>query len=176
MESCYGKQFHVCDRRSTLLVIPNTPTANLFVSLITQPILLPFMINILRGVFLEDNICPHTSVVTQRALQSVDMLLLPARSPHLSPIEHIELLPWPAGSPDLSPIKNMWSMLAQRLAQSKTPALTPDQLFNTWKPDGLLYRKNTSRASMILYQGVCQELYATLTPTLTTDFVIIHMS
>ncbi|GFX82386.1 transposable element Tcb1 transposase [Trichonephila clavipes] len=41
----------------------------------------------------------------------------------------IELLPWPARSPDLLPIENMWSMIAQRLAQITPPAATPDQLW-----------------------------------------------
>ncbi|GFX81442.1 transposable element Tcb1 transposase [Trichonephila clavipes] len=41
----------------------------------------------------------------------------------------IELFPWPALSLDLSPIENMWSMVAQRLTQSTSPAFTPDQLW-----------------------------------------------
>ncbi|GFT67169.1 transposable element Tcb1 transposase [Trichonephila clavipes] len=51
-------------------------------------------------------------------------------------ISEIQLLPWPARSPDLSPIENMWSMVAQRLAQITPPAATPDQLWQrveaTW--------------------------------------------
>ncbi|GFW66210.1 uncharacterized protein TNCV_1711091 [Trichonephila clavipes] len=56
------------DCRSILVVIPNTLTANLYVNL--------------------DNARPHTAVVTQRALQSVDMLPRPARSLNLSSVEH----------------------------------------------------------------------------------------
>ncbi|GBO38397.1 hypothetical protein AVEN_224615-1 [Araneus ventricosus] len=41
------------------------------------------------GVFQQDNARPHTAVVTQHALPSVDMLSWPARSPDLSPIEHV---------------------------------------------------------------------------------------
>ncbi|GFY04565.1 hypothetical protein TNCV_4416501 [Trichonephila clavipes] len=40
------------------------------------------------------------------------------------------------------PIENVWSMLAQRLAQDTPPAATPDQL---WQ-----YCKDTSKASLIL--------------------------
>ncbi|GFX38514.1 hypothetical protein TNCV_2344861 [Trichonephila clavipes] len=41
------------------------------------------------GVFQQDNALLHTAVVKQRALQSVDMLPWPVKSPYLSPIEHI---------------------------------------------------------------------------------------
>ncbi|GFV77030.1 phospholipid-transporting ATPase [Trichonephila clavipes] len=52
----------------------STLNANLFVSLVIQPIVLPFMIIIQGGVFQLDNACPHIVVVKQRVLQSVDML------------------------------------------------------------------------------------------------------
>ncbi|GBM90044.1 hypothetical protein AVEN_50666-1 [Araneus ventricosus] len=47
------------------------------------------MNSIQGGVFQQDNTRPHTAVVTQHALQSVDMLPWPARLPDLSPIEHV---------------------------------------------------------------------------------------
>ncbi|GBO26905.1 hypothetical protein AVEN_173729-1 [Araneus ventricosus] len=76
------------DSRSTLVVIPRPLTANLCVGLVIQPVVLPFM-NSIQGGVQQDNARPHTVVVTQHALQSVDMLLWPARSPDLSPIEHV---------------------------------------------------------------------------------------
>ncbi|GFX95617.1 transposable element Tcb2 transposase [Trichonephila clavipes] len=77
------------DRRSTLVFIPNTLTSNLYVSLVIQPFVLQFMSNIHGKVFQQDNARLHTAVVMQRALQSVEMLPWPARSPDLSPIENV---------------------------------------------------------------------------------------
>lgn len=94
------------DSRSTLVVIPNTLTANLYVSLVIQPVVLPFMNSIQGGVFQQDNARPHTAVVSQRALQSVDML------------------PWPARSPDLSPIEHVWDIIGRQLQHHPQPALT----------------------------------------------------
>ncbi|GBM88383.1 hypothetical protein AVEN_149440-1 [Araneus ventricosus] len=52
------------DSSSTLMAIPRTLTANLYVSLVIQPVVLPFM-NIIKGsVFQHDNARPHTAVVT----------------------------------------------------------------------------------------------------------------
>ncbi|GBM39996.1 hypothetical protein AVEN_217594-1 [Araneus ventricosus] len=48
-----------------------------------------------QDVLQKDNTCPHTTVVTQRVLQSVDML------------------PWPASSPDLSPIDHVWEKIGR---------------------------------------------------------------
>lgn len=55
----------------TFLVIPRILTTNLYVSLVIQPVVLQKMNNIQGDVSPR----PHTIVVTQHALQSVDMLL-----------------------------------------------------------------------------------------------------
>ncbi|GBM29648.1 hypothetical protein AVEN_125295-1 [Araneus ventricosus] len=67
------------DSRSTLVVIPNTLNANLYVSLVIQPVVLPFMSSIQGGIFQQDNARSHTAAVSQRALQGVDILPWPAR-------------------------------------------------------------------------------------------------
>ncbi|GBL79108.1 Transposable element Tc1 transposase [Araneus ventricosus] len=77
------------DSRSTLVVIPRTLTANLYISLVIQPVVLLFINSIQGSVFQQDNARPHTAVVTQHALQNVEMLPWPARSPDLCPIEHV---------------------------------------------------------------------------------------
>ncbi|GBL79538.1 hypothetical protein AVEN_18123-1 [Araneus ventricosus] len=58
------------------------------------------------GVFQQDNARPHTADVTQHTLQSVDMLYWPARSPELSPIEHV------------------WDIIGRQLQPHPQPALT----------------------------------------------------
>ena len=52
------------DSRSTHVVIPNTSTVNLYVSLIIQPVILPFINRIQGGVFQQNNARPHTALVT----------------------------------------------------------------------------------------------------------------
>ncbi|GBO39027.1 hypothetical protein AVEN_62219-1, partial [Araneus ventricosus] len=59
-----------------------------------------------RGVFQQNNARPHTAVVTQHTLQSVDMLLWPARSPDPFPIEHV------------------WDNIGRQLQRPPQPALT----------------------------------------------------
>ncbi|GBM54107.1 hypothetical protein AVEN_247717-1 [Araneus ventricosus] len=77
-----GGQYLVVNRR--------TLTANLWVSLVIRPAMLPFMSSIKEGVLQQDKALTHNAVVTQHALQSVDML------------------PWPSRSPDLSTTENVW--------------------------------------------------------------------
>ncbi|GBM17306.1 hypothetical protein AVEN_237291-1 [Araneus ventricosus] len=104
--------------RNTLVVIPRTLTANLYVSLVIQPVVLPFMNSIQGGVFQQDNARPHTAVVTQHDLKSVDMLLWPARSPDLSLFEHV------------------WGSIGRQLQRHPQPALTvpvlTDQVQQAW--------------------------------------------
>ncbi|GBM98160.1 hypothetical protein AVEN_59789-1 [Araneus ventricosus] len=94
------------DSRSTLMVFPRALTPNLYVSLVIHPVVLPFMNNFQGGVFQQDNARPHTAVVTQHALQSVDML------------------PWSARSLDLSPIDHVWDIIGRQFQRHPQPALT----------------------------------------------------
>ncbi|GBM08727.1 Microtubule-actin cross-linking factor 1, isoforms 1/2/3/5 [Araneus ventricosus] len=94
------------DSRSTLVVIPNTLNANLYVSLVIQPVVLPFMSSIQGGIFQQDNARPHTAAVSQHALQGVD------------------ILPWPARSPDLSPTEHVWDIIGRKLQHYPLPAQT----------------------------------------------------
>ena len=94
------------DSRSSLVVIPGTLTANVYIRLVIVPVVLPFMNSIPGGRFQQDNARPHTAAVTQRALHNVDVL------------------PWPARSPDLSPIEHVWDIIGRQLRRHPQPALT----------------------------------------------------
>ncbi|GFU92928.1 uncharacterized protein TNCV_2080741 [Trichonephila clavipes] len=99
----WGAIYYDC--RSTLVFTQNTLTANLCVSLVIKPIVLPFMNSISWGVQ-QNNARSHTAVVTQRALQSVDMLS------------------WSVGSPNLSPFEPIWYILGRQLQNHPQLALT----------------------------------------------------
>ncbi|GFY15838.1 uncharacterized protein TNCV_1284831 [Trichonephila clavipes] len=70
----WGAISYIYDSRSTLVVIPNTLTANLCVTLVIRPVVLPNIISIQGGLFQQENAHAHVTVVTQRSIQSVDML------------------------------------------------------------------------------------------------------
>ncbi|GFW57332.1 transposable element Tcb1 transposase [Trichonephila clavipes] len=73
----------------------------------------PGIMGLATAIFQQDNARPRVARIVQRFFVN----------------HQIELLLWPARSPDLSPIENMWSMVAQRLNQITPPAATPDQLW-----------------------------------------------
>ncbi|GFV76264.1 transposable element Tcb1 transposase [Trichonephila clavipes] len=66
-----------------------------------------------KAIFQQDSTRPHVARIAQRLFVN----------------HQIKLFPWPALSPDLSPIENIWSMVAERLAQITPPSITPDQLW-----------------------------------------------
>ncbi|GFW79008.1 uncharacterized protein TNCV_214411 [Trichonephila clavipes] len=94
------------DSRGTLMLIPNTLTANLYVNLVVEPIVLS-LINSFQGeVFPQANSRFHTTVVTQHVVLSVDMLLWPVSSTYLSLIEHV------------------WDIIERQLQHRALPAVT----------------------------------------------------
>ncbi|GFW71356.1 uncharacterized protein TNCV_537741 [Trichonephila clavipes] len=107
---------------------------------VLEPVVLPYLQGLATAIFHQDNARPHVARIIQRFLV----------------YHQIELLPWPAHSPNLSPIENMWSMVAQRLAQI-TPQLPHQINFgNVWKLLDLLYPKNTFQVYLNQCRGVWQ--------------------
>ncbi|GFX31620.1 transposable element Tcb1 transposase [Trichonephila clavipes] len=99
--------------RTPLVRITGTLNSQRYISEVLEPVVLPYLQDLVTAIFQEDNAQPHVARIVQRFFVN----------------HQIELLPWPSRSPDLSPIENMWSMVAQRLTQITSPAATPDQLW-----------------------------------------------
>ncbi|GFX55285.1 transposable element Tcb2 transposase [Trichonephila clavipes] len=79
----------VYKRRSPLVLIIGTMTAERYIHDILQPHMLPFMQRLLCAIFHQDNARPRMARVSQDCLHTLTTLPWPARSPNLSPIEHI---------------------------------------------------------------------------------------
>ena len=60
-----------------------------YITHVVSPMLLPFLLQEIDVPFQQNNVRPHTAAATQRAVRGVQQLLWPARSPYLSPIEHV---------------------------------------------------------------------------------------
>ncbi|GFV03730.1 transposable element Tcb2 transposase [Trichonephila clavipes] len=77
------------DTRSSLVVLQGTLTARRYVDDILTPIVLPMLSSGPGAIYQQDNARPHTARLSQQCLQGYDVLPWPARSPDLSPIEHV---------------------------------------------------------------------------------------
>ncbi|GFW78452.1 transposable element Tcb2 transposase [Trichonephila clavipes] len=75
--------------RSPQVLICGTMTAQWYVLDILQPHVLPLMQWLPGAIFQQDNARPHMARMSQDCLRTVTTLSWPARSPDLSPIEHI---------------------------------------------------------------------------------------
>ncbi|GFV09727.1 transposable element Tcb2 transposase [Trichonephila clavipes] len=85
------------DSRSTLIVIRGTLTGQRYVDHILRPHVGPFLNGLPEAIFQQDNARPHTAKVTQDFLG------------------HFQTLPWPARSPDLSPVEHVWDQLKRQM-------------------------------------------------------------
>ncbi|GFY11340.1 transposable element Tcb1 transposase [Trichonephila clavipes] len=72
-------------------------TSQRYVHDILQPHVLPLMQRVPGATFQQNNARPHTARMSQACLRTVTTL------------------PWPARSPDLSPIEHIWDRLGQRI-------------------------------------------------------------
>ncbi|GFT84372.1 transposable element Tcb2 transposase [Trichonephila clavipes] len=77
------------DTRSSLVVLQGTLTARRYVDDILTQIVLPMLSSRPGAIYQQDNARPHTARLSQQCLQGYDVLPWPARSPDLSPIEHV---------------------------------------------------------------------------------------
>ena len=103
------------DSGTPLVVITGTLTEQRYVDDILRPVLLPFLLQYPGLTFQQDNARPHTARVALNCLQACPTL------------------PWPARSPDLSPIEHVWDMMGRRLHLTETVDDLARQLQHIWQ-------------------------------------------
>ncbi|GFY36325.1 transposable element Tcb1 transposase [Trichonephila clavipes] len=79
----------VYDSRSTLIVMRGTLMGQRYFNDIIRPHKGPYLNGLPGAIFQQDNARPHTARVAQGFLRHFQTLLLPVRSPDLSPVEHV---------------------------------------------------------------------------------------
>ncbi|GFT94027.1 transposable element Tc1 transposase [Trichonephila clavipes] len=85
------------DSRPPLVIIRGTLTAERYVDPILRTVFLPFLMQYLDLIFLQDNARLNTARVVMNCLTTY------------------QTLPWPARSPYLSPVVHVWEMMGRRL-------------------------------------------------------------
>ncbi|GFV21078.1 transposable element Tc3 transposase [Trichonephila clavipes] len=83
--------------RSTLIVMRGTLTGQRYVDYILRPHVGPFLTGLPGAIFQQDNTRPHTARVAEDFLR------------------HFQTLPWLARSPDLSPVEHVWDQLKRQM-------------------------------------------------------------
>ncbi|GFW20894.1 transposable element Tcb2 transposase [Trichonephila clavipes] len=78
-----------CDSWSTLIVMHETLTGQRYVDDNLRPHVGPFLNGLQGANFQQDNVLPHTAKVAQDFLRPFQTLPWAARSPDLSPVEHV---------------------------------------------------------------------------------------
>ncbi|GFV38385.1 transposable element Tcb2 transposase [Trichonephila clavipes] len=84
----WGQMINVYSR-STLIVVRGTLTGQRYVGDILRPHVGPFLNGLPGAILQQDNAHPHTARVAQDFLHHFQTLTWPARSPDLSPVEHV---------------------------------------------------------------------------------------
>ncbi|GFT22766.1 transposable element Tcb1 transposase [Trichonephila clavipes] len=119
--------------RSPLELIRGTVTAQWYVHVLLQPHVLPLMKRLPGAIFQQDIARLHTARVSQDCLRTVTNLPWPARSPDLSPIEHIwDHLGRRVGNPTSlnepeARLQQMWSEMSQDIIQNLYASI-PDRI------------------------------------------------
>lgn len=103
------------NHRTPLHRIQGTLTGIRYRDEILRPIAIPALQAMGQGAILQDdNARPHRARVVDDFLQQ----------------QHVIRLDWPARSPDLSPIEHLWDALGRRVRDHQPPPNNVDELFN----------------------------------------------
>ncbi|KAH0813381.1 hypothetical protein GEV33_009410 [Tenebrio molitor] len=98
-----------------------------YINGVLEPILLPYLQRHHNSVFQQDNARKHITRVTQRVFNE----------------NNVNLLPWPARSPDLSPIEHVWDMIGRRVEDFPAPMRTLADFEFKFKEFGKKYRQES---------------------------------
>ncbi|GFX80050.1 transposable element Tcb1 transposase [Trichonephila clavipes] len=113
-----------CNTRSTVVLIRGTIAAQWYVHYYLQPHVLPRKQRLSGVIFQQDNARSYTVSVSQDCLRTVTSLLWSARSPDLSPIEHIwdhlgRLVGHPPSLNELEArLQQIWNDISQYIIQN----------------------------------------------------------
>ncbi|GFV61373.1 transposable element Tcb1 transposase [Trichonephila clavipes] len=105
-------------------------TTKRYVHDILQPHELSLMQQLPRAIFQKVNAWPHTAMVSQDCLDTVTTLPWPARSPDLSPVEHIwDHLERQVGHPTSlnelgTRLQQIWNEISQDIIQNLGTSMT----------------------------------------------------
>ena len=84
-----------------LVIVPGNFTAQRYCDGFIEPVVVPYLQQHNVGIFQIDNACPHTARHTQNILR----------------IHNVNVLQWPARSPDLSPIEHLWDHIGRQVRE-----------------------------------------------------------
>ncbi|GFY01198.1 transposable element Tcb1 transposase [Trichonephila clavipes] len=127
--------------QSPLVLIRGTMTTQRYVHDILQPHVLPLMQRLPGAIFQQDNSRPHTARASQDCLRIVTTFPWLARSPDLSPIEHIwdhlgRRVGYPTSLNELETrLQQIWNEMFQDI--QKLQASMPDRIASCIRARGV---------------------------------------
>ncbi|GFU74114.1 hypothetical protein TNCV_1642381 [Trichonephila clavipes] len=126
--------------RTPLVRMAATMNSQCYISEILEPVVLPYIQRLLSSIFQQDNALPHMAL----------------NVPEFFFTHQIELLPWSAVLPIYHQSKTCSPCLHTNWPRMHHPLLHQIHFGNIWKPHGLQYHNDTSKASLIPCRGVWQ--------------------